>query len=158
MRHEGLHMEWSYIWSFAKLKWKRQQYKWMVDLIQDVTWRLEMVKIARKDFEVLSKGEGQAIAWRLKNLARVKKKVLAFSWNTNQAMMIILRWRIKSILDKLLEVTWYIWSKFTSIEWNQVTYSRWLWSRRKSKLTCWHPHLMKIGIHDFGWKRSTQKV
>jgi hypothetical protein len=38
-----------------------------------------MVKIARKDFEVLSKGEGQAIAWRLKNLARVKKKVFAFS-------------------------------------------------------------------------------
>ena len=39
-----------------------------------------MVKIARKDFEVLSKGEGQATAWRPRNLARVKKEVLAFSW------------------------------------------------------------------------------
>jgi hypothetical protein len=38
-----------------------------------------MVKIARKGFEVLSKGEGQTIAWRLGNLARVKKEVLAFS-------------------------------------------------------------------------------
>jgi hypothetical protein len=38
-----------------------------------------MVKIARKGFEVLSKGEGQATTWRVRNLARVKKKVLAFS-------------------------------------------------------------------------------
>jgi hypothetical protein len=38
-----------------------------------------MVKIARKDFEVLSKGEGQAMAWRPKNLAKVKKKVISFS-------------------------------------------------------------------------------
>ena len=94
----------------AKLKWKRQQYKWMDDSTQDVTWWLEMVKIARKGFEVLSKGEGQATAWRPKNLARVKKKVLAFSWGTNQAMMVILIWRIKSILDKVFEVTWCIWS------------------------------------------------
>ena len=36
-----------------------------------------MVKIARKGFKVLIKGEGQAMAWRPKNLARVKKKVLA---------------------------------------------------------------------------------
>ena len=32
-----------------------------------------MVKIARKGFEVLSKGEGPAMAWQPKNLARVKK-------------------------------------------------------------------------------------
>ena len=92
----------------AKLKWKRQQYKWMDDSTQDVTWWLEMVKIARKGFEVLSKGEGQATAWRPKNLARVKKKVLAFSWGTNQAKMVILMWRIKSIMKYLMEVTWYI--------------------------------------------------
>ena len=86
--------------------------EWIMSLMDDstqgVTWWLEVVKIARKGFEVLSKGEGQAMAWWPKNLARVKKKALAFSWSTNQAMMIILRWRIKSILDKLLEVTWYI--------------------------------------------------
>ena len=64
-----------------------------------------MVKIAGKGFEVLSNGEGQAIVWRLKNLARVKKEVLAFSGGTNQAMKVILMWRIKSILDKLMEVT-----------------------------------------------------
>jgi hypothetical protein len=51
----------------------------MDDSTQDVTRRLEMVKIARKGFELLSKGEGQATAWRPKNLARMKKKVLAFS-------------------------------------------------------------------------------
>ena len=51
----------------------------MVDSTQDVTRCLEMVKIARKGFEVLSKGEEQATTWRLKNLARVKKEVLAFS-------------------------------------------------------------------------------
>jgi hypothetical protein len=38
-----------------------------------------MVKIARKGFEALSKGEGQAVAWLPKNLAKVKKKVLIFS-------------------------------------------------------------------------------
>ena len=81
----------------------------MDDSTQDVTWWLEMMKIARKGFEVLSKGEGQATAWRPKNLARVKKEVLAFSWGTNQAMMIMLMWRIKSLLECLMEVTWYIW-------------------------------------------------
>jgi hypothetical protein len=37
-----------------------------------------MVKIARKSFEVLNKGEGQVTDWQLKNLAMVKKKVFAF--------------------------------------------------------------------------------
>ena len=81
----------------------------MNDSTQDVTWWLEMVKIARKGFEVLSKGEGQATAWQPKNLARVKKEVLAFSWGTNQAMMAMFMWRIKSLLECLMEVTWYIW-------------------------------------------------
>jgi len=49
------------------------------DSTQGVTWWLEVVKIARKGFEVLSKGEGQAMAWWPKNLARLRKKVLAFS-------------------------------------------------------------------------------
>ena len=51
----------------------------MNDSTPSVTRWLEMVMIARKGFEVLSKGEGQAMAWRPKNLARVKKEVLAFS-------------------------------------------------------------------------------
>ena len=67
----------------------------MDDSTQGVSWWLELVKIARKDFEVLSKGEGQAMAWRPRNLARVKKKVLAFSWGTNQTLMVTLKWRIK---------------------------------------------------------------
>ena len=46
----------------------------MNDLTPSVTRWLEMVKIARKDFEVLSKGEGQVTAWRSRNLARVKKE------------------------------------------------------------------------------------
>ena len=108
MRHKGLHMDWSHIWSL--LNWnEKDNNTWMDDSTQDVTWCLEMVKIARTCFEVLSKGEGQATTWRAKNLARVKKKVLAFSWGTNQAMMIMLMWRIKSLLECLMEVTWYIW-------------------------------------------------
>ena len=51
----------------------------MVDSTQNMTCLLEMVKIARKGFEILSKGAGQVMAWRPKNLARVKKEVLAFS-------------------------------------------------------------------------------
>ena len=82
----------------------------MGDSTQDVTWWLEMVKIARKGFEVLSKCEGQATAWWPKNLARLKKEVLAFSWGTNQAMMVMSMWRIKSLLECLMEVTWFIWN------------------------------------------------
>ena len=108
MRHKGLHMEWSHIWSL--LNWNEKDGNtWMDDSTQDVTWWLEMVKIARKGFEVLSKGEGQATAWWPKNLARVKKEVLAFSWGANQAMMAMFMWRIKSLLECLMEVTWYIW-------------------------------------------------
>ena len=51
----------------------------MNDSTTSVTCWLEMVKIARKGFEVLSKGEGKTTAWRPKNLARVKKEVFAFS-------------------------------------------------------------------------------
>ena len=107
MRHKGLHMEWSHIWCL--LNWnEKHNNTWMDDSTQDVTWWLEMVKIARKGFEVLSKGEGQATAWRSKNLARVKKEVLAFSWGTNQVMITTFMWRIKSLLKCLMEVTWYI--------------------------------------------------
>ena len=63
----------------------------MNDSTPSVTRWLEMVKIARKDFEVLSKGEGQATAWRLRNLVRVKKKVLAFSQGISQIMLVILK-------------------------------------------------------------------
>jgi len=63
----------------------------MNDSTPSVTRWLEMVMIARKGFEVLSKGEGQAMAWRPRNLARVKKEVLAFSQGTNQTMLITLR-------------------------------------------------------------------
>ena len=51
----------------------------MNDSTPSVPRWLEMVMIARKGFEVLSKGEGQVTAWRPRNLARVKKEVLAFS-------------------------------------------------------------------------------
>ena len=63
----------------------------MNDSTPSVTRCLEMVKIARKGFEVLNKGEGQAMAWRPRNLARVKKEVLAFSQGTNQIMLVTLK-------------------------------------------------------------------
>ena len=62
-----------------------------------VTWWLEIVKIARKGFEVVSNGEGQAMALQPKNLARVKKKVHAFSWGINQAITVTLKCGIKYI-------------------------------------------------------------
>ena len=103
MRHKGLHMEWSHIWSL--LNWNEKDGNtWMDDSTQDMTWWLEMVKIARKGFEVLSKGEGQATVWQPKNLARVKKEVLAFSWGNNQTMMVILKWRIKSWMNCLSDL------------------------------------------------------
>ena len=58
----------------------------MDDSTQGVTWWFEMVKIARRGFEVLSKGEGQAMAWRPRNLARVKKEVLALKWRIKSWM------------------------------------------------------------------------
>ena len=65
----------------------------MNDSTPSVTRWLEMVNIARKDFEVLRKGEGQAMAmaWRPRNLDRVKKEVLAFSQGTNQIMLVIFK-------------------------------------------------------------------
>ena len=151
-------MDWSHIWSL--LNWnEKDNNTWMDDSTQDVTWWLEMVKIARKGFEVLSKGEGQATAWRPKNLARVKKEVLAFSWGTNQAMMAMFMWRIKSLLECLIEVTWYFLELFIFDEWNQVTCSRWLCSSDKINIDMLAPSL------DEDWKtrhqfqrRSTQKV
>ena len=75
--------------------------EWIMSLMDDstqgVTWWLEIVKIARKGFEVVSNGEGQAMALQPKNLARVKKKVHAFSWGINKAMMVTLKWGIKYI-------------------------------------------------------------
>ena len=63
----------------------------MNDSTPSVTRWLEMVKIAKKGFEVLSKDEGQTTAWQPRNLARVKKEVLAFSLGTNQIMLVILK-------------------------------------------------------------------
>ena len=85
-----------------------------------------MVKIARKGFEVLSKGEGQPTAWQPKNLARVKKEVLAFSWGTNQAMMVMSMWRIKSLFGVFNGSDLIHLGLFKFDEWNQVTCSRWL--------------------------------
>ena len=123
---------------------KKDNNTWMDESTQDVTWWHEMVKIARKGFEVLSKGEGQAIVWWLKNLARVKKEVLAFSWGTNQATMVILMWRIKSILDKVFEVTWCIWSYSYLMNGIKSCAQDGYAQVTRSISTCWHPYLMKI--------------
>ena len=140
MRQVGLHMEWSHIWSL--LNWnEKDNNTWMDDSTQDVTWWLEMVKVARKGFKVLSKGEGQATAWWPKNLAKVKKEVLAFSWGTNQATMVILMWRIKSILDKSFWSDLMHWELFIFDEWNQVTCSRWLCSSEKIYINILAPSL-----------------
>ena len=88
-------MNWSHLLKLAKLK-TCIQMSLMNDSTPSVTRWIEMVKIARKGFEVLSKGEGQAMAWRPRNLAKVKKEVLAFSQDTDQAILVILKWRIKS--------------------------------------------------------------
>ena len=161
MRHDGLHMEWSHIWSFLHWKTTIQVKGWIMSLMDDstqgVTWWLEMVKIARKGFEVLSKGEGQAMAWRPRNLARVKKKVLAFSWGTNQAMMVILMWRIKSLLVCLMKVTWYIWSYLYLMNGIKSRAQDGYAQKERLNLTCWHPHLMKIERNGIGLKKINSR-
>jgi hypothetical protein len=82
-----------------------------------------MVKIARKGFEVLSKGEGQVTTWWPRNLARVKKEVLAFSWGTNQTMMVTLKWRIKSWMN--------CWSDLIHLE---LTHIYWMQSSHMLKM------------------------
>jgi hypothetical protein len=73
-----------------------------------VTRWFEKVEIARKSFKVLSKGEGQATAWRPKDLARVKKKYLylvkAKSKHIGHIEVVDLnpRWHMK-------KVTWCVW-------------------------------------------------
>jgi hypothetical protein len=93
---EGLHMKWYLIWSL--LHWNEkttiQMNGWFNTRCDLAAWDGED---RRKGFEVLSKGEGQTMAWRLKNLAKVKKKVISFSWGTNQTIMVTLKWRIKFI-------------------------------------------------------------
>lgn len=64
---------------------------------QDMTWWLYKVKIAKKSFDVLSKGEGQAMSWWLKNLDTMNKGVLAFSCGTNQV------WWLCCMEDKIIE-------------------------------------------------------
>jgi hypothetical protein len=71
------------IWNCLTLKLAKWRTNLYLSLLNDSTpsmtrW-FEMVKIARKSFVVLSKGEGQATAWQSRNLARVKKEVLVFS-------------------------------------------------------------------------------
>ena len=125
----------------------------MVDSTQDVTWWLEMVKIARKDLEVLNKGKGQATAWWTKNLARVKKEVLTFSWGTNQALMVMSMWRIKSLLECLMEVTWYIWDYSNLMNGIKSHAQDGYAQVKRSISTCWHPHLMKIERHDISLEK-----
>ena len=55
-------MDWSHLLKLAKLK-TCIQMSLMNDSTPNVTRWLEMVKIVRKGFEVLSKGEGQATVW-----------------------------------------------------------------------------------------------
>ena len=146
-RWEIIHETWGIahgMVSLSKACHIKRQLSLKDDSTQGVTYWLQIVKIARKGFEVPSKGEGQAMAWRSKNLARVKKKVLVFSWGSNQTMMVMSMWRIKSLLECLMEVTWYIW--------NYSNLSNGIKSRaqdgyaqvKRSISTC--------------WKRSTQKV
>jgi hypothetical protein len=87
----------------------------------------------------------------------VKKEVLAFSWGTNQAMMVILMWRIKSILDKLIKVTWCIWSYSYLMNGIKSRAQDGYAQVTRSILTCWHPHLMKIERHGINLKKINSK-
>lgn len=64
---------------------------------QDMTWWLDKVKITKKNFDIQSKGEGQAMPWWSKNLATMNKGVLAFSYGTNQV------WWLCCMEDKIIE-------------------------------------------------------
>ena len=126
----------------------------MDDSTQGVTWWLEIVKIARKGFEVLSKGEGQATAWRPKNLARVKKKVLAFSWGINQAMMVTLKWGIKYI-GYIIESD-LIPLKLTHIYWMESSHMLKM-TVLKKKIKDWHVDTL-TWCWGFNFARKTQPL
>ena len=105
----------------------------------NIKWRfgLEIVKIARKGFEVLSKGEGQATA-RPRNLARVKKEVLAFSQNYSSHWS----WGEESNLDTFEESD-LTYTGSTHYKWyDQVTSSRRLCSRWKARWHDQHPQFI----------------
>ena len=128
----------------------------MDDSTQGVTWWLEMVKIARKGFEVLSKGEGQATALRPKNLARVKKKVHAFSRGINQSMMVTLKWGIKYI-GYIIESD-LIHLKLTHIYWMESSHMlNMAMFKMKIKLTWWHPYLMKIESYGIWFEKINSR-
>ena len=115
----------------------------MDDSTQDATWWLEMVKIARKGFDVLSKSEMQATAWQPKNLAWVKKKYL-------------------HLVEVLIKLWWSYWCGGSNLYWTSwwkwldtfgVIHIYWMESshmlkmamlEKKIKWTCWHPLLVKI--------------
>ena len=110
----------------------------------NIKWRfgLEIVKIARKGFEVLSKGEGQATA-RPRNLARVKKEVLAFSQNYSSHWS----WGEESNLDTFEESD-LTYMGSTHYKWyDQVTSSRRLCSRWKARWHDQHPQLIEDQIY-----------
>ena len=158
MRREGLHMDWSHILKLTKLK-TCIQMSLMNDSTPSVARWFEMEKIARKCFEVLSKGEGQAMVWWPRNLAKVKKEVLAFSQGTDQTILVILKWRIKSYMTFIngwldnFEANSHLLNRIKS------KWSRWLCSRIKSKSTCWHPLLMKIESYGISvQENSTQAL
>ena len=146
-RWEIIHETWGIahgMVSLSKACHIKRQLSLKDDSTQGVSWWLELVKIARKDFEVLSKGEGQAMAWRPRNLARVKKKVLAFSWGTNQTLMVTLKWRIKC--SEEIVGSDLIHLKLILIHWMESSHmlNMAMLKEKNQSWHNWHPHLMKI--------------
>ena len=149
MRHEGLHMEWSHFLELAILKdnYTNDLNEWFNTKYDLMAWDGEYSK---------ERLRGTKQGWRASD--GLVAEVLAFSWGTNQAMMATFMWRIKSLLECLMEVTWYI-CDYSNLMNGIKSHAQDGYAQVKRSIsTCWHPHLMKIGIHGFSWKRSTQKV
>jgi hypothetical protein len=84
--------------------------------------------------------------------ALVKKRVIAFSLGTNQAIGSHIVWRIKSSLDFMEKVAWRYDLNLDLLKWFQVTCSRWLfsngwdnWLSPSSVEDCKKWHLERIG-------------
>ena len=65
-------MEWSHFWSLLVERQDQEDEAFIWIQHQVAVW-IDMVEIARKGFEVLSKGEGQAMA-RPRNLAKSEEE------------------------------------------------------------------------------------
>ena len=87
-----------------------------------------------------------------KNLARVKKEVLAFSWGTNQTVLVILKWSIKSWMNCWSDLIHLKSTHIYCLELSHLLKMALLKKKIKvnmiDTLTCWRSEAMAFGLKE----------